>query len=166
MKFWPKNYIRSLLFINQTSKFPIHLNVAMAAEAGYDDPDEWELVNDDGFVHKRKKRLHLDPAAAAPPPPDPAVERKYLRERKKGSLLKLRDKYSKEIVHWELLANTLKEMELNAQTQSMERQELHPTTSFAGASISEDHSASDSTRRKVVDDLISQVLIYELKCYR
>ncbi|KAI3463048.1 hypothetical protein Pfo_019711 [Paulownia fortunei] len=132
----------------------------MAAPAGYENPDEWELINDDGFVHKRKKRPRLDPIAtssAAPPPPDPAVERKHRRERKKRALLKLRDKYLKEISRWELLSNTLKEMEQNAQTQSLERQELYSTTSFGGASSLEEFSASDSTRQRVVDDLLSQV---------
>ncbi|KAK6153103.1 hypothetical protein DH2020_012742 [Rehmannia glutinosa] len=132
----------------------------MAAPAGYEDPDEWELVNDDGFVHKRKKRPRLDPTAtssSAPPPPDPAVERRHRRERKKTALLKLRDKYLNEISRWELLSNTIKEMEQNAQTQLLERQDLYPTTSFGEASSSGDGSASDSTRRRVVDDLLSQV---------
>ncbi|KAL7094887.1 hypothetical protein ACP275_11G133000 [Erythranthe tilingii] len=135
----------------------------MAAAAGYENPDEWELVNDDGFVHKRRKRPRTDTAAAAatssaaPPPPDPAVERKHLRERRKRTLLKLRDKYLTEISRWELLSNTLKDMEQNAQTHSPERQQLHSTASFGGASTSEEHSASDSTRRSLVDDLLSQV---------
>ncbi|PIN02652.1 hypothetical protein CDL12_24829 [Handroanthus impetiginosus] len=132
----------------------------MAAPADYENPDEWELVNDDGFVHKRKKRPRLDPSAtssAASQPPDPAVERKHRRERKKKALLKLKDKYLQEISRWELLANALKEMEQNATAQSVRRQEMHSTTSFAEASGSEEHLASDSTRRRVVDDLLSQV---------
>ncbi|KAL3813827.1 hypothetical protein ACJIZ3_015095 [Penstemon smallii] len=130
-----------------------------ASAADYENPDEWELVNDDGFVYKRKKRF-LDLTAtssSAPPPPDPALERKHRRERKKRALLKLRDKYLKEISQWELLSNTLKEMEHNAQAQQLERQEPYPTTSFGGPSSSEENSSSNSTCRKLVDDLLSQV---------
>lgn len=133
-------------------------SVAMAAELGCGNPDDWELINDEGFVYKRKRRPFVEPTAAAPAPPDPAVERKHRRERKKRALLKLRDRYLKEISQWELLSNTLKEMEQNAHTQVLERQELHPTTSLDGASTSEQHLASDSTRRRLVDDLLAQVL--------
>lgn len=130
----------------------------MAAEAGYENPDEWELINDDGFVYKRKKRPRLEPTAAAPPQ-DPALERKHRRERKKRALLKLRERYLEEISQWELLSNTLREKEQNAEAQSLERQELYPTTSFDGPSSSEEHSASDSTCRRLVDNLLSQVLL-------
>ncbi|KAG8366910.1 hypothetical protein BUALT_Bualt16G0017000 [Buddleja alternifolia] len=125
--------------------------------ADYNNPDEWELVNDDGFVHKRKKRPRLDPAAAAAPRPDPSAERKHRRERKKRALLKLRDRYLKEISRWELLSNTLKEMEHNAQTQPLERQEMCTPRSIHGESSSNEQLASNSTRRRVVDDLLFQV---------
>lgn len=130
----------------------------MATEAGCDNPDDWELIHDDGFVYKRKKRLRLDPAVAAPPPPDPAAERKRRLERRKRALLKLRERYLEEISRWELLSNTLTAMEQNATTQSMERQELHPTTSSDGASSSGEPPAADSSRRRLVDGLLSQVL--------
>ncbi|KAL0431617.1 UNVERIFIED_CONTAM: hypothetical protein Sradi_0787700 [Sesamum radiatum] len=132
----------------------------MAAPAGYEDPDEWELVNDDGFVYKRKKRPRIDPggaSSAAHPPPDPKLEKKHRRERKKKALLKLREKYLEEISRWELLSNTLKEMEETAEARLLERQELCPTTSFVAASSSEQHSASDTTCQRIVDDLLSQV---------
>ncbi|KAL3643988.1 hypothetical protein CASFOL_011920 [Castilleja foliolosa] len=130
----------------------------MAAPSGYENPDEWELVNVDSFVLKRRKRQRLDPYA--PPPPDPASERKRTREWEMAALLKLRDKYLKEISQWELLSNTLKAMEQNSQTQLPEpNQELDPRkTSYDGASSSETHgSGTDSTRRSVIDDLLTQV---------
>ncbi|KAH6833338.1 hypothetical protein C2S53_003327 [Perilla frutescens var. hirtella] len=132
----------------------------MAAAAGYDNPDEWELINDDGFVYKRKKRLV--PSAGAPPPPDPAVERKNRRERRKRALLKLRERYLEEISRWELFSNRLTAMEQNARTQSVERQELHPTTSFDGASSSGEPLEADSSRGRLVDDLLFQVEAQEV----
>ncbi|KAL3636646.1 hypothetical protein CASFOL_018945 [Castilleja foliolosa] len=130
----------------------------MAAPSGYENPDEWELVNIDGFVLKRRKRQRLDPSV--PPPPDPAAERNRRREWEIATLLKLRDKYLKEISQWELLSNTLKAMEQNAQTQLPEpNQELGSReTSFGGASSSKSYgSGSDSTRRSVIDDLLTQI---------
>ncbi|KAL8528103.1 hypothetical protein ACS0TY_005785 [Phlomoides rotata] len=154
-----KNFLKLhlLKFVHFRNSIFSSRSVAMAAELGCGNPDDWELVIDEGFVYKRKKRPFAEPAAAAPAPPDPAVERKHRRERKKRALLKLRDRYLKEISRWELLSNTLREMEQNAHTQVLERQELHPTTSLDGASSSEQHSASDSTRRRYVDDLLAQV---------
>ncbi|CAA0823430.1 Unknown protein [Striga hermonthica] len=133
--------------------------------ASYENPDDWELITDDGYVYKRRKRLRLDPGSTAttssvPPLPDPAAERRHRRERKKNALSKLRDKYLMEITRWELLSNTLREMKQNAQTQSLKQnQELdHTTTSYGAASSSEDAgSGSDSTRRRLVDDLLAQV---------
>ncbi|KAL3640096.1 hypothetical protein CASFOL_015064 [Castilleja foliolosa] len=122
----------------------------MAAPSGYENPDEWEIVNVDSFVLKRRKRQRLDPSA--PPPPDPSSERKRSREWEMAALLKLRDKYLKEINQWELLSNTLKAMEQNSQTEP--NQELDSkTTSFDGASS----SGIDSTRRSVIYDLLTQV---------
>ncbi|KAG6390080.1 hypothetical protein SASPL_151559 [Salvia splendens] len=125
----------------------------MASEAAHDNPDEWELINDDGFVYKRKKRPRLEPSAAAPPPADPAAERKHRLERRKRALLKLKERYLEEIGRWELLSNTLTAMEQNATKQSMEL----PTTSSDGASSSGDISAADSSRRRLVGDLLAQV---------
>ncbi|KAL0407882.1 UNVERIFIED_CONTAM: hypothetical protein Sradi_1722600 [Sesamum radiatum] len=120
----------------------------MAGAAGYEDPDEWEIINDDGFVHKRKKRRRIV-ANATSSSGHPELEKKYRRERKKRGLLKLREKYLKEISRWELLSNTLKEVEENAQTRLLE---LYPTTFFDAASSSE----QNSTCRRIVDDLFSQ----------
>ncbi|XP_051117355.1 uncharacterized protein LOC127242067 [Andrographis paniculata] len=123
--------------------------------AAHEDPDDWELVNDDGFVYKRKKRPRLDPTAilsAVQPPPDPAAERRRRRERKRNALVKLRDKYVEEISRWEILSNTLKELEESAGTKSMERQELVCPTSS-----SKQHSDSDSSLRRTVDELLAQI---------
>ncbi|KAL2505237.1 hypothetical protein Adt_20858 [Abeliophyllum distichum] len=126
-----------------------------------EDDEEWELINDDGFVYKRKKRHRLEPttSSAPPQPPDPAVEEKHRRWRKKRTLLKLKDKYSKEIRQWELLSNTLKEMQKNANVQTEKRREVDSTSCFDGASSSNQppaQSTSDSTHRRLIDELFSQ----------
>jgi len=79
-------------------------SVDLAAE------DEWEVVNDDGFVYKRRKRKNDAP----PPPPSPistgnttANDEQYLRQRrllKKAALLNLKAKYAQEIREWESLS--------------------------------------------------------------
>lgn len=82
--------------------------------------DEWELINDDGFVYKCKKRLRLDitPTTSAPPP-DPLVEENNRKIRRKKALLNLKEKYQAENFRWELLSNTLRD--LNVQTQNVEK---------------------------------------------
>ncbi|KAK4422389.1 hypothetical protein Salat_1821200 [Sesamum alatum] len=127
----------------------------MADAAGYEDPDEWEIVNDDGFVHKRKRRRPIDPSATSSSG-YPELGMKHVCERKKRVLLKLRAKYFKEISRWELLSNTLTEMDENAHTRLLELQVLCPTTFINAASSSEQHSGLDSTCRRIVDDLFSQ----------
>ncbi|KAL1531600.1 hypothetical protein AAHA92_31723 [Salvia divinorum] len=123
----------------------------MASEAAaHENPDDWELINDDGFVYRRKKRPRLE--TAAPPPPDPEAERKHRLERRRRALLKLRERYMEEISRWELLSNTLTAMEQSATAQSVEL----PTTSSDGASSSGEFSA-DSSRRRLVGDLLAQV---------
>ncbi|KAL2236142.1 uncharacterized protein LOC105162280 [Sesamum indicum] len=79
----------------------------------------------------------------------PELEKKHRREWKKRALLKLREKYLKEISRWELLSNTLKKVEKNAQTRLLK---LYPTTFSEAASSSE----QNSTCRRIVDDLFSQ----------
>ncbi|CAA3027540.1 uncharacterized protein LOC111409302 [Olea europaea var. sylvestris] len=126
-----------------------------------EDDVEWELINDDGFVYKRKKRPRLNSTSStAPPhPPDPAVEEKHRRRRKKRALLKLKDKYLKEFRQWELLSNTLKEMQETANIQTQKRRELNSTSCFDEANSSNQPSAqstSDSTHRQLIDELFSQ----------
>ncbi|GAB2296832.1 hypothetical protein Dimus_030933 [Dionaea muscipula] len=89
--------------------------------------EEWELTNDDGFVYKRKKR-RPDLASLAPPPPDPApdpeLEERQRRERKRKALLKVRDKYAREIFLWEHLSNTLRASERSTKEKQEQRARL------------------------------------------
>ncbi|KAH6757777.1 hypothetical protein C2S51_038642 [Perilla frutescens var. frutescens] len=48
-------------------------------------------------------------------------------------------------------------MEQNARTQSVERQELHSTTSFDGASSSGEPLEADSSCGRLVDDLSKEL---------
>ncbi|XP_074337045.1 uncharacterized protein LOC141674222 [Apium graveolens] len=82
--------------------------------------DQGELINGDGFVYKRNKRPRLDiTAATSAPPPDPLVEDNNRKIRRRNALLKLKEKYQAELSRWELLSNTLKD--LNLQTQNVEK---------------------------------------------
>ncbi|GAA0162873.1 hypothetical protein LIER_18873 [Lithospermum erythrorhizon] len=117
--------------------------------------DGWEIVNDDGFVYKRKKR-RLDPTttSTAPPPPDPAIEETNRRIRKKKTLMKLKEKYQKELSQWELLSNTLKAMEIKTRNFQETRQDHAPppdceapTSDFEPKKIS----------GKILDELLIQV---------
>lgn len=116
--------------------------------------DKWELVNDDGFVYKRKKR-RLDPSAVArpaDPPPDPELEARQRRARKRTALLNVKHKYKKEIALWEHLSSTLSAMERSAGEKQDERnsgetlahEKSHPVDGgFQGVSL--------------LDELLSQV---------
>uniref|UniRef100_A0A5B7BNF2 Uncharacterized protein n=1 Tax=Davidia involucrata TaxID=16924 RepID=A0A5B7BNF2_DAVIN len=128
------------------------------AAADWVEQDEWEFVNDDGFVYKRKKR-RLDPTISAPPPPDPKAEEKNRRERKKIALIKLREKYQKEIDHWDHLSNTLKAMQEKAQNQQppQHREQTTASSSSAIASPFPPAQSSDSDGRRLVDDLLLRV---------
>ncbi|GFY83101.1 hypothetical protein Acr_02g0013410 [Actinidia rufa] len=119
--------------------------------------DEWELVNDDGFVYKVKKRLRLDPTTAisALPPQDPAAAENRRRERKKRALAKLREKCQKEIVQWELLSNTLWAFQQRAQNQQW--QEPTMTEMSCDLDVGSPHPPRDSSEsdcRRLLDDLI------------
>lgn len=115
--------------------------------------DECELFNDDGFVYKRKKRPALDPAAA-PPPPDPAAEENYRRKRRKRALAKLREKYQKEICQWEILSNTLRELQCRAQNQQWQQQMMTMARDLAVDSTQPLEHLAQSDGRKLLDDLI------------
>ncbi|MCD7453166.1 hypothetical protein HAX54_019909 [Datura stramonium] len=120
--------------------------------------DELELVNEDGFVYKRRKRSQLDStASAAPQLPDPAVEEKNRLQRKKRALMKIKERYQKEIQQWETFSNTLKEMQQNA-TQQLKRQKSGPVSSNDGANLRDPtDTSSDLTCRPLVDQLLTQV---------
>ena len=115
------------------------------------DDEEWELYNDDGFVYKRKKRrLNPDEAALARPPSmDPEAEERNRRERKRKTLLKLKERYQREIDQWELLSNTLRAMEERAR----QRQEHEDTPSFCALPLSSPEIVNGS----LVDELLLQV---------
>lgn len=121
------------------------------ASVNWENEDEFELVNEDGFVYKRRKRSQLDPtASAAPQLKDPTVEEKNRLERKKRALLKIKDKYQNEINHWELLSNTLKEMQQN-------QPQHHDSATVSFNSREPLVMSSDPTCRPLVDQLLTQV---------
>ncbi|CAN4079185.1 unnamed protein product [Withania somnifera] len=77
------------------------------ASGNWANEEELEVVNEDGFVYKRRKRCQLDTTASALK--DPALEEKNRLQRKKRALMKIKDKYQYEINQWELLSNTLQQ---------------------------------------------------------
>lgn len=126
----------------------------------WENPDDWELIHDNGFVYKRKKQRTQDSRATladASQPPNPENSRKNIRERKRKVLLKLREKYQREIRQWERFSNTLTEMEANSQTKFQPREGICNTVSVGEPSSSQDLSLTNSTPRRLVDDLLSQV---------
>lgn len=117
--------------------------------------DEWELINDDGFVYKRKKRSRLDiTATTSAPPPDPLVEENNRKIRRRNALLKLKDKYQAELFRWELLSNTL--TDLNSQTQNAEKRFQKIDVAQRGDDLSVEFSGF--SRCALVDDLLAQVV--------
>ncbi|CAL9248388.1 unnamed protein product [Arabidopsis halleri] len=103
-----------------------------------DEDEDWELFNDDGFVYKRKKRSRIADAEETSKPPDPeldpVVEERNRRIRKKSILVKLKRKYQSEIEQWEILSNSLNDMQKKADrfqsTQREERFNANETMSF------------------------------------
>ncbi|XP_057471129.1 uncharacterized protein LOC130759951 [Actinidia eriantha] len=120
--------------------------------------DEWDLVNDDGFVYKVKKRLCLDAASAISslPPPDPAEEENCWQERKKGTLAKLKEKYQNEIDQWELLSITLWALQQRARKQQCRERTPATMTEIMSCDLDfgSPHPPRDSSGRRRVDDLI------------
>ncbi|KAH9791010.1 cryptic loci regulator [Citrus sinensis] len=119
--------------------------------------DQWELCNDDGFIHKRKKRRLDDP-----PPvqgPDPEAEERQRRERRRKVLLKLKERYQKEIDQWEFLSNTLRAMQEKSHQQQQRQQQrpldLEETAALLGSAskmVQEDEIGCGS----LVDQLLLQ----------
>lgn len=139
--------------------------------AAWEDDEDWELVNEDGFVFKRRKKRRVDPSADSSlraPPSASAADlqedaEKLRRERKKKSLLKLKTQYQAEIDQWELLSSTLRAVEertchLQEQQQQhrLNEQEREKTASLAGSGPSELQGA-ESVCGSVVDELLLQV---------
>ncbi|EPS68231.1 hypothetical protein M569_06543, partial [Genlisea aurea] len=127
----------------------------MAAVSGGEEVDEWELVNDDGFVYRRRKRQRIEATAAKTLPLDAASESRNRRERRKRVLRKLRDKYLAEMSQWELLSNALREMEPSASERGLEPP--LSSTKFEATFRSGEHTASDLPRRSLINDLQTQI---------
>ncbi|GAB4848062.1 hypothetical protein Ancab_002724 [Ancistrocladus abbreviatus] len=134
------------------------------------DSDDWELINDDGFVYKRKKRRLNDPSSLARPPdpaPDPEAEEKCRRERKRRALLKLREKYEKEIALWEHLSNNLcaaersakekKEQQLQGRQNSEKQEGKQLQCEEQEASSSSLVPAEGNSSGSLIDKLLLQV---------
>lgn len=120
---------------------------------------EWELCNDDGFVYKRKQR-RLDPPVSTPPSQlDPEAEERHRIQRRKRTLLKLKDRYQSEIKQWENLSKSLKEMEERSHLQQQKLEEERqgegeqpsPSMPSTGSSLLENNGES------VIEDLLSKV---------
>jgi len=112
--------------------------------------DEWELCYDDGFVYKRRKRRRLNSPEPSTAPDQNALE-KLRKERKKNTLLKLKSKYEKEIVHWEHLSNTLSALQLSSSNQLNEQQQQQQNQNLSIP------STSGSAESSHLHDLLSQV---------
>ncbi|GMI73158.1 hypothetical protein like AT3G27520 [Hibiscus trionum] len=122
---------------------------AMAAAA-----DEWELCNDDGFIYKRQKRRRIL-TEPEPAPADPEEEETRRREWKRKNLLRVKEKYKKEIEEWEILSETLKAMQdkaLGFQIQQQGRTEEKQRTA----------EKKDNASGALVDELLSQAEAQEM----
>ncbi|KAE8735702.1 RHO guanyl-nucleotide exchange factor 11 [Hibiscus syriacus] len=126
--------------------------------------DEWDLCNDDGFIYKRqKRRLVLN--EPAPVPADPKEEETRKREWKRKNLLRVKEKYKKEIEEWEILSETLKEMQdkaLGFQIQQQERMKLRETEEKQRTASSSGSEKKDNASASLVDELLSQVEAQEM----
>lgn len=118
---------------------------------------DWDLIDDDGFVCRRLKRTRLDPttvsSAPTDPPPDPAAEAKARRERKKNTLLKLKEKYQKEIDQWDILSNTLQALQKCSQNQPFPTESPVPDQPVSVLP----ESSSEGTHRELADTLLAKV---------
>ncbi|XP_028118779.1 uncharacterized protein LOC114316311 [Camellia sinensis] len=122
--------------------------------------DEWELLNIDGFVYKRKKRPNptTTTTSSAPPPDLAAAEEMNRREMKKRALAKLRDKYQKEIDQWELLSNMLWAFQLKTQN-SQQLQEQTTSYDLTASSPPPPEHSLESASRRLLDDLLLRVIL-------
>ncbi|KAI4350622.1 hypothetical protein L6164_005064 [Bauhinia variegata] len=132
----------------------------MDLETTFRDDEEWELCNDDGFVYKRKKRcLDSTSVAQLSSSTDAGLEEaaeKQRRERKRKTLIKLKDKYQREIDQWDSLSNTLRAMEERARQLQREQQEARKQAASL-ASPSTTTKETDSGGVSLVDELLLQV---------
>ncbi|KAL2904582.1 putative RNA pseudouridine synthase slr1629 [Bienertia sinuspersici] len=117
------------------------------------DSCEWEVINDDGFVYKRKKR-RIDPTSlihAADPDPDPAVVVKQRRKRKREALVKLKEKYESEICVWNHLSDSLKAMQ---ESVNLKQNEKVGDEREGGILL---EMGNEDVGRSLVDELVLQV---------
>ncbi|XVF26770.1 hypothetical protein REPUB_Repub14bG0047200 [Reevesia pubescens] len=131
--------------------------------------DEWELCNDDGFIYKREKRRRVLIESASTPA-DPEEEERRRREWKRKSLLRVKEKYKKEIEEWENLSNTLKAMQekaLGFQLQQQERRKVMETeekqrTASFSESENKNKDNKDNASGSLVDELLLQAEAQEM----
>ncbi|GKV07817.1 hypothetical protein SLEP1_g19531 [Rubroshorea leprosula] len=126
--------------------------------------EEWEFCDDDGFVYRRKKRRLNDPPlpAADKEEANPEEEENRRREWKRRTLLKVVERYKREIGQWEILSNALKAMQEKAQKSQIEQQERREQQEWreedGAVSVSslplEDRDNGAS--RSLVDELFAQ----------
>ncbi|XVF24977.1 hypothetical protein REPUB_Repub13aG0173700 [Reevesia pubescens] len=124
----------------------------------------WELCNDDGFIYKREKR-HRVLTEPAPLPGDPEEEEKRRREWKRKNLLRVKEKYRKEIEEWKVLSNTLKAMQekaLRFQLQQQEKMELRETEEKQKTASCSGSEKKDNTSSSLVDELLLQAEAQEM----
>ncbi|XP_074336468.1 uncharacterized protein LOC141673613 [Apium graveolens] len=117
--------------------------------------EEGELINDDGFVYKSNKRPRLDIiAVTSAPPPDALVEDTNRKIRRRNAMLNLKQKYQAELSRWELLSNTLRD--LNLQTQNVEKRSEKIDVGQRGDELSFEFSVYSGCA--LVDELLAHVV--------
>ncbi|KAF5199524.1 hypothetical protein FRX31_010889 [Thalictrum thalictroides] len=92
--------------------------------------DENEICNDDGFIYKRRKRQEEVVSTLLKAPVTAVVVdlEAGLKQRKKRTIAKLKDRYKKEILQWELLSNTLRELEQRTQQHQQQASSFRDET--------------------------------------
>ncbi|KAI3931292.1 hypothetical protein MKX01_040209 [Papaver californicum] len=128
------------------------------------DEDEWVLCNDNGFVYKKKKRKREEKSSSSTTTTSDGgivdleieLKKKVLR-RRKHTLMKLKDKYKKECVHWGNLSNRLKEIEERNQQQLQLQLQSQPSTGTSGYKVREIGQMIESCfLGSLIDDLLLQ----------
>ncbi|KAI3970411.1 hypothetical protein MKX01_024058 [Papaver californicum] len=129
------------------------------------DEDEWVLCNDNGFVYKKKKRKREEKSSSSTTTTtsdggivdlEIDLKKKGLR-RRKHTLMKLKDKYKKECVHWSNLSNSLKEIEERNQNQQQLQLQSQPSTGTSGYKVREIGKTKEScSGGSLIDDLLLQ----------
>ncbi|OIT05762.1 PREDICTED: uncharacterized protein DDB_G0292186 [Nicotiana attenuata] len=92
---------------------------------------EWEVINDDGFIYKRRKTQQLQVSSsttsastsAAPARPNPAVAE---LKRKKRVLLRISERFDKEIEELEAWEKTLNDLKVNSKIQQQQTSDPQP----------------------------------------